>query len=150
MINRVYKKEDPDEIYIVTDKYFCCMIDRGLEKAMRIHYISQSEAVDLEGNKYTFSDTCFIISRILNKHRQVYSGYTNSVLPQVWMKRSGLITDTNKLIIFGMAAYLLVPGTKIFIQQENEYCVIVSTMLHDTYVDVEATMAGKKMNISIV
>lgn len=147
-MKKVYKKDtlicdmstgvcrNTEDMYVICGGYFCRLSDRRLVSSSRIHFISPSEAVDLDGNKYTFSDTCFVISRLLGNQRTVYSDFHIGVPNDLWTRTQG-ININKKNISLGTYAYCLVPGSKIHGDDGATY-IVTENKLHDDHVVIAA------------
>lgn len=135
-MKRVYKKEtavfdissgisrNVEDICLIFGGYLCKIVDKSLVSATRIHPTSLCEAIDLEGYKYTFSDSCFIVSRTLGGRREIHSNYEIIDIDSTWTKTCGTLEGAN--VSFGVPVYTLTPGSRIILDKSY---VVVDTQL---------------------
>jgi hypothetical protein len=129
-----------DDMHIICGGYICKVLNGSLMTASRIHFIATQEAVDLDGNKYTFSDTCFVVSRLLGGQRTVHTDFATSIPQESWQKTQGTL-DGN-IVSIGSPAYTLTPGTKIFI--DGHYKVIDTQLCTGgAFVSVKNASSGR-------
>lgn len=161
-IRKVYKKEnlcrgmDNDcvldncitkavtDIIIIDSKYFCKIQGSRIIQATRIHWTTNSTAIDLDGHKYTFADSCFMISpmnvvqstvqnSINDKRIIVEDNYDTIIVPKIWTIQE--LYYKNQYIDFGRPLYSLCTGTWITLFSIR--VMIVETILQEDAAIIE-------------
>lgn len=140
------------DIIIVDDKYFCKIQGSRVIQATRIHWKTSGTAIDLDGHKYTFADSCFMISpvgrTVTDERIIVEDNYDPFNVPVAWTTQDLWYKD--QYINFGRPLYSLCPGSWITILESGSNASNVRTMVLETIVQDDSVVIETDTNTILV
>lgn len=160
-IIKVYKKENlcrdadtnniesVEDITVVDEMFFSYIKNRRVIFCRRIHWISSNSAVDTDGIKYTFADSCFMIGPLLGTSSgSIQTDLEKFGVPSVWTSEYYL--DKSISIDFGRPIYSLCSGIFITFYDGPVKChgMITMTILLDDYAVIEIKCPERIYNIN--
>lgn len=143
-IRKVYKKENfsgnsETDMVIVDNKYFCKIQNSRVTHSGRIHWTTANTAVDIEGTKYTFADSCYMIGPMIPREhmRTVIEDNFECIIPgnipKIWTTTE--LSFKEHHIEFTRPLYSLCAGT--WITFNGTRTMVLETILKDDSVITE-------------